>query len=265
MPDFKLFSKKQLRVLSFWCGEDNSFDAIICDGAIRSGKTVCMIISFILWSFYQFEGACFAICGKTIRNVKRNILTPITATLKNMGLTLNFKPSENTLELSFKGRMNRFYFFGGKDQSSSSLIQGMTLSGVFFDEVALMPRSFVEQAVARCSVEHSKFWFNCNPEYPGHWFYREWILKKESKNALYLHFTMKDNPSLSQELISRYENLYSGTFYQRFIEGKWVNSKGIIYPFMSDIKAFHDVPFDGFEDFAVSCDYGTVNPSSFGL
>lgn len=76
---------------------------------------------------------------------------------------------------------NRFYLFGGKDESSASLIQGMTLCGVLFDEVALMPRSFVEQALARCSVNGSKFWFNCNPEYPRHWFYTEWIRKADSK------------------------------------------------------------------------------------
>ena len=27
-----------------------------------------------------------------------------------------------------------------------------------------MPRSFVEQAIARCSVQGSRLWFNCNPE-----------------------------------------------------------------------------------------------------
>ena len=91
--------------------------------------------------------------------------------------------SENYLEITMGKHTNRFYCFGGKDASSASLIQGMTLSGVLFDEVALMPRSFVEQALARCSVEGSKFWFNCNPESPQHWFYREWILGAKQKQA----------------------------------------------------------------------------------
>lgn len=145
------------------------------------------------------------------------------------------------------------------------MIQGMTLSGIMFDEAALLVRSFVEQALARCSVEGSKFWFNCNPEFPKHWFYTEWIQKRKEKNALYLHFTMQDNPSLSKEMIKRYESLYSGTFYERFVLGKWVAAEGLVYPFMSDITAFCDEPKGGFDEYVVSCDYGTVNPASFGL
>ena len=168
-------------------------------------------------------------------------------------------------EVSLNNTTNTFYLFGGRDESSAALIQGMTLSGVLFDEVALMPRSFVEQALARCSVENSKLWFNCNPEYPQHWFCTEWIKKTSEKNIYYLHFTMDDNPSLSEKIRQRYKNLYSGSFYDRFILGKWVATDGLVYPFMSDDKMLYDVPKCGFSKFAVSCDYGTVNPASFGL
>lgn len=80
------------------------------------------------------------------------------------------------------------------------LVQGITLAGVFFDEVALMPQSFVNQATARCSVDGSKFWFNCNPAGPSHWFKTEWIDKINSKRLLYLHFLMDDNLSLSDKI-----------------------------------------------------------------
>ena len=181
-----------------------------------------------------------------------------------MGFNISEKLSENLLTIEYKGRTNRVYIFGGKDESSAALIQGMTLGGVLFDEVALMPRSFVEQALARCSLEGSRFWFNCNPEYPAHWFYRNWIKNRERKKALYLHFTMRDNPSLSAETIERYKSIYSGTFYQRFVLGKWVAASGAVYPFMND-SSFVKVPKGPFEDYAVSIDYGTVNPASMGL
>lgn len=261
------FSEKQLRALCWWCrdSENKNRDAVICDGAVRSGKTFCMALSFVLWSFYSFSGADFALCGKTIRSLRRNMVTPMLPLLKSLGFECEEKLTQNTLTVRYHGVQNRFYLFGGKDESSASLIQGMTLSGVIFDEVALMPRSFVEQALARCSVQGSKFWFNCNPEYPGHWFYREWIKKAEEKNALYLHFTMDDNPSLSENVKKRYENLYSGVFYERFVKGRWVAVYGAVYPFMADGDMYCDVPKGGFEDYAVSCDYGTVNPASFGL
>ena len=261
------FSEKQLKVLTWWC-ENSPYkdrDAIICDGAVRSGKTFCMSISFIAWSFSRFSNMSFAMCGKTIRSLKRNVIIPLMKSLIELGFSYQLKKSENILEVTYNGVMNRFYLFGGKDEMSASLIQGITLAGVFFDEVALMPRSFVEQSLARCSVEGSTFWFNCNPEYPGHWFYREWIKKREIKNALYLHFEMEDNPSLSKKMIARYESLYSGAFYERFVKGRWVAVTGAVYPFMDKDESFPDVPNVEFEEYAVSCDYGTVNPASFGL
>lgn len=265
--EFKNFSEKQTLALTWWVknsGYEN-FDAIICDGSIRSGKTLCMSISFVMWAFYKFSDSAFALCGKTIRSLRRNMVTPIIPVLQSLGFDCKQKISENILKITYQGRSNLFYLFGGKDESSASLIQGMTLSGVLFDEVALMPRSFVEQALARCSINGSKFWFNCNPEYPGHWFFKEWISKKESRNAFYLHFTMDDNPSISLQLKNRYKRLYSGAFYQRFIEGKWVAAEGLIYPFMADRESFCPIPKQKFTKFALSCDYGIVNPTSCGL
>ena len=264
---FLEFSQKQTIALTWWVknsGYEN-FDAIICDGSIRSGKTLCMSISFVFWAFYKFENSAFALCGKTIRSLRRNVVTPIIPILQSLGYECKQKISENILKITYQGKSNLFYLFGGKDESSAALIQGMTLSGVLFDEVALMPKSFVEQALARCSVNGSKFWFNCNPEYPGHWFFKEWISKRESRNSLYIHFTMDDNPSLSKSLKNRYKRLYSGSFYQRFIEGKWVAVEGLVYPFMSEITAFSAPPRVSFNKFALSCDYGIVNPTSCGL
>lgn len=253
--------------MSWWCRESQfyNYDALICDGAVRSGKTFCMVLSFIMWTFYSFSGADFALCGKTVRSLRRNMVTPVIPLLKSLGFECEEKISQNTLTVCYGGVKNRFYLFGGKDESSASLIQGMTLCGVLFDEVALMPRSFVEQALARCSVAGSRFWFNCNPEFPEHWFYREWIKKAQQRNALYLHFTMDDNPSLSEKVKKRYEKLYSGVFYERFIKGRWVAVYGAVYPFMEEENMYCDVPVGSFDDFVISCDYGTVNPASFGL
>lgn len=241
-----------------------TYDAIICDGAVRSGKTLCMSVSFIAWAFSAFSDSSFALCGKTIASLRRNVVTVILPVLRELGFECNEKLSRNLIEISYGGSMNRFWLFGGKDEGSAALIQGMTLAGVLLDEVTLMPRSFVEQALARCSVDGSKLWFNCNPEHPMHWFHEEWIRKHKEKNCFYLHFTMKDNPSLTSSIVRRYEKLYSGAFYERFVLGKWVAAQGCVYPMFSQEK--HVVtPPDTFGRYYISCDYGTVNPSSFGL
>ena len=265
MGDFKKFSSKQLRVLTWW--EDplfRSFDAIICDGAVRSGKTSCMSISFAAWAMKCFSETSFAICGKTITSIRRNVVVPLIKNLRDFGFECKEKASSNYFDVTFRGRTNRFYIFGGKDEGSAALIQGMTLGGVLLDEVVLMPRTFVEQALARCSLNGSRLWFNCNPENPSHWFYTEWIMKKEQKNALYIHFEMSDNPSLSPKVLKRYKALYSGVFYERFVLGKWTAQSGVVYPMFDYRRHMFTVP-PICSRFAVSCDYGTVNPSSFGL
>jgi PBSX family phage terminase large subunit len=264
---YSVFSEKQLIAMSWWHPSSPfcTYDGIICDGAVRSGKTTCMSISFVAWAFYNFNDTSFAICGKTITSLKRNIVFPLTNALRELGFMCNEKLSQNLIEITYKGKKNRFYLFGGRDEGSAALIQGMTLGGILLDEVALMPRSFCEQALARCSLPGSKFWFNCNPENPAHWFYEHWIKKAKDKNCLYLHFLMKDNPSLGKDIIKRYETLYSGAFYERFVLGKWVATDGLVYPEVSQGKYIETPPVKEFESYYVSCDYGTVNPTSMGL
>ena len=261
------FSKKQLRVLGWWLprSPDCRRDAILCDGAVRSGKTLCLSLSFVMWATHCFSGMNFALCGKTVLSLRRNLLEPLLPVLQGMGYRCRFTAGQRQLTVALGGRENRFYLFGGRDEGSSSLIQGVTLAGVLLDEAALMPRSFVEQALARCSVAGSRYWFCCNPEHPFHWFYREWIEKAEEKNCLYLHFTMRDNPSLTPEIRQRYEGLYSGSFYRRFVLGEWCAPSGAVYPMFSAERHVAKKLPPGLTDWYLSCDYGTVNPCSIGL
>ena len=263
---YAAFSPKQKRVLSWWVpgNRDCSREAIVCDGAVRSGKTMAMGLSFFLWACVSFENQRFGVCGKTISSLRRNVLSEILPRLEGLGATWKEKRTENLVIVRFLGRENRFYVFGGRDESSASLIQGITFAGILLDEVALMPRSFVEQACARCSVTGSRLWFNCNPAGPSHWFYQTWILEAEKRNCLRLHFTMEDNPSLTPEIRQRYERLYTGVFYRRFILGQWAQAEGRVYDFFEP-EMVQPVPKGPFEKWYVSCDYGTVNPTSMGL
>ena len=189
--EFNSFSPKQRTVLRWWMmPQYQDYDAIICDGAVRSGKTLSLSLGFVLWAMVQFQHQSFALCGKTVTSLERNVARPLVSVLKESGFQVKELLSKHCIDVTAYGHVNRFYLFGGRDEGSASLIQGMTLAGVLLDEVALMPRSFVEQAMARCSVKGAKFWFSCNPEHPYHWFYQEWICKAKEKCALYLHFTM---------------------------------------------------------------------------
>lgn len=263
---FKPFSVKQKKVLTWWVDTSpvNDKDGIIADGSIRSGKTVSMALSFIMWAMTAFNEQNFAMCGKTIGSFRRNVLMPLKLMLASRGYNVKDHRADNYVVITKDGKTNYFYIFGGKDERSQDLIQGITLAGVLFDEVALMPESFVNQATGRCSVEGSKFWFNCNPDGVYHWFKLNWIDKAAEKNLIYLHFTMKDNLSLTEKIRKRYESMYSGVFFQRYILGLWVVAEGIIYDMFDKDKHIVDTA-EKVEaaKYYVSCDYGTQNATVF--
>lgn len=261
--NYQNFSKRQLLAMTWWNRPQlKNKDAIICDGAVRSGKTVCMADGFFLWSMHTFDGCNFALCGRSISSLRRNVIVNLPQWLGGL-FTVREHRGDNRLTVSYKGRQNTYYLFGGLDESSYKQIQGVTLAGAFLDEVALMPRSFVEQTCARCSVEGSKLWFNCNPAGPEHWFYKEWVCRAKDKNALRLHFTMADNPGLSPGIRARYENLYTGLFYRRYVLGQWCVAEGLVYAFDPQRHLFDGPPKGG--TYYISVDYGTMNPFSAGL
>lgn len=267
---FKPFSKKQRMLLNWWCPGSpvKDKDGIIADGAIRSGKTIAMSLSFVIWAMFTFNGQNFGMCGKTIGSFRRNVLFWLKLMLKARGYKVEDHRADNLVIVRRKGIENYFYIFGGKDERSQDLIQGITLAGCFFDEVALMPESFVNQATGRCSVDGSKYWFNCNPDGPYHWFKINWIDKKKEKNIIYLHFTMDDNLSLSERIKKRYRSMYSGVFYKRYILGLWCVAEGIIYDMFDATKNCFDNVKDLLNDENnryVSCDYGTQNAMVFLL
>lgn len=259
-------SKRQKKILCWWHKSSRyaEYNGIIADGAIRSGKTVCMGFSFVLWAMTNYDRHNFAMCGKTIASFRRNVLGTLKQQLKARGYTVTEKRSENLLVVSEGDRANLFYIFGGKDESSQDLIQGITLAGVLFDEVVLMPESFVNQATARCSVMGSKFWFNCNPSGPFHWFYTGWVKKCRKRKLLYVHFTMLDNLTLAPEIRERYKHQWTGVFYDRFIRGLWVVAEGLVYSIFDKEKhVTSELPESG--RYYISIDYGTLNPFSAGL
>lgn len=257
-----MISPKQKKILAF---PYSRYDALICDGAVRSGKTSIIMWAFIEWAMREFNGQRFGICGKTVDSATKNIIIPfISMSLAKERYTLRWRRSDKLLEVRRGFTTNYFEVFGGKDESSQDLIQGRTFAGVLLDEVVLMPQSFVNQALARCSVDGAKLWFSCNPGSPQHWFYLEWIQKHKERNALYLHFEMADNPSLSEKTLERYRSQYSGVFYDRYILGKWVLAEGLVYPMFGKDCIVEPIT-DPCERYVISMDYGIQNPTAMIL
>lgn len=266
---FKPFSRRQRQVMNWWM--DNSpvcdCNGIIADGAIRSGKTVAMSLGFVFWAMETFEGQNFIMAGKTIGSFKRNVLSNLKLMLTSRGYHWKHHVSENMLEVTRKDRTNYFHMFGGRDESSQDLVQGITAAGCFLDEVALMPESFVNQVTGRCSVEGRKMWFNCNPAGPMHWFKTGWIDNRKKKKLVYLHFTMDDNLSLSEAIKADYRSMYAGVFFLRYIKGLWAVAEGLIYTMCTDKNYYEDeerpIALKSISQKYITVDYGTSNPCVF--
>ncbi|OOC42182.1 PBSX family phage terminase large subunit [Thermosipho sp. 1074] len=260
--EFKPFSKKQKKLL-FWWAESSPHkdkDIVIADGSIRSGKTIAMIVSFLMWSQYTFSGKDFILAGKTIGALKRNVVKPMLQILNTWKWDYKYNRSENYIIIG----SNTYYMFGANNEASQDVLQGLTAAGALADEVTLFPENFVEQMIGRCSIEGSKIFMNCNPGSPFHYVKTEFIDKALEKQVYHLHFTLDDNLTLSEKIKKRYKKMFTGLFYKRYILGLWVLAEGVIYDmFDADKHVIKEVP--KCDEYIVSIDYGTGNPTVFLL
>lgn len=259
---FQPFSLKQKKVLYWWRHKKFSKkDIIIADGAIRSGKTISMIVSFMQWSQDTFDSETFIIAGKSIGSLKRNVIKPLLQILTSWGWKYTYNRSENYIEVG----KSIYYLFGAVNEASQDVLAGLTSAGALADEIALYPRSFTEQMIGRCSVKGSKIFCNCNPDNPYHYFKIDYIDKAKDKNILYLHFELSDNLTLSDEIKNRYKRMFTGVFFKRYVLGLWVIAEGVIYDMFNEKLHVVDCANMKFTEFYISCDYGTYNALSFGL
>lgn len=259
-------SRKQLQLLTWWREGSpvKDCDGIVADGAIRSTKTLSMSISFLEWAHATFQDGIVGASGKTIKSFERNVLNQLKQVALGRGYTFKHNKSDSFVIFSKGGNTVRLYIFGGKDESSQHLVQGITLAGFLFDEVALQPQSFVNQAVARCSVTGSKLWYNCNPSSPFHFVKTDIIDRCDELNLVHIHTTMEDNLTLDEKIKDRYRRMYSGVFFKRYILGLWCQADGLIFDCFDSER--HVVKSkDKYNHYAIGMDYGTSNACVFLL
>lgn len=267
---FQPFSRRQLQLLNWWRDGSPVSERFICiaDGAIRSGKTTAMIASFLQFTQERFgmkqgEGVDFILAGRSIGVLKRNVIGPTLRMLNAWGWPYEFNRSDYVITIG----VNRYWLFGANNEKSQDVVQGMTAAAALLDEAALMPESFINQVLGRCSVDGSKVFMNCNPAGPYHFLKTDYINKADEMSVYHIHFEMDDNLTLSAEVKRRFYSMFKGVFHQRFILGLWVQAEGLIYDMFgeADIVQDSDVTpaiLKRCERF-IACDYSTKNPCVF--
>ncbi len=234
--DFKPFSEQQQRLIHWWrpMVRASKNDFVIADGAIRSGKTIAMIIGFLTWSQESFSGESFILAGKTMGALKKNVIRPMLQMLEAWGWPYTYIRSG--IDARIEIGSNTYYLYGANTEASQDALQGLTAAGAYADEAALFPRNFIDQMIGRCSIPGAKIWMNCNPENPHHYIKEEFIDKASEKKVYHLHFMMDDNLTLSPKVKARYQRAWphGSVFYKRFILGMWVAADGLIYQQFAD-------------------------------
>lgn len=261
--EFKPFSRKQLKLLNWWRkgSKYEDHDIVIADGAIRSGKTISMLCSFLQFTQTKFDGETFIIAGKTIGSLKKNVIEPMKQILNAWGWKFEYNRSENYLIIG----SNTYYMYDANNEASQDKLQGLTAAGALADEVVLFPKNFIDQMIGRCSVDGAKIFMNCNPAGPYHYIKTEFIDKAREKLICYLHFTMDDNLSLSDKVKERFRRMFTGVFYKRYILGLWCQAEGVIYDMFDETKHKVKSILRDYTEHYVSIDYGTQNATAFIL
>ena len=239
----------------------------ILEGAVRSGKTWCLHPKALYCCQYSVEGRK-VLTGVSKQSIYNNVLTD----LFNIVGTRNYSYNRNTGDLNLCN--SKWLVIGAKDEGSERYIRGLTVGVAICDEISLMPRSFFQMLLSRMSPEGARLYATTNPDSPYHWLKADYLdnLELKANNILWSqHFTMTDNPNLTSEFIETQKRLYSGFFYQRFIQGLWVIAEGAIYKDSWSDALVYDLDDEpqclrlpgGHQQRIIAIDYGTTNPMVF--
>jgi PBSX family phage terminase large subunit len=239
----------------------------ILEGAVRSGKTWSLHPKAIYCCDYSVGGKKL-ITGVSKQSVYNNVLSDL---FDIVGVR-NYHYTRNTGQLRLCD--TEWLVVGAKDEGSEKYIRGLTVGVALCDEISLMPQSFFQMLLSRMSPEGARLYGTTNPDSPYHWLKTEYLDNVELRNRKILwsnHFTMEDNPNLTAEFVESQKRLYTGFFYQRFIEGRWVVAEGAIYKdsWSEDLLYdLHDEPpglrvRGGHEQRIIAVDYGTAKPMVF--
>jgi len=218
---------------------DSNYKINISHGAVRSGKTFS---TNLRWLKYIKEGppGRLLMSGVTKETLKENVLNDLFALVGEANYTYN----QTSGILVMFGRTIRCV--GADSVRAESKIRGQTYAGWYGDEITLQHKTFVKQAVVRCSVEHSKIFWTTNPDHPKHYIKTDFIDNKQMKRDGLVglwHFKLKDNHTLTSDYIEIVKASFSGVFYKRNIDGLWVIADGVVYG-NDYVPKVHKVPSD---------------------
>lgn len=256
------FSPKQVAFL-----QESDARVNICDGSVRSGKTIVTDFRFMIFMAIFNKSGAFVIAGRTRDSAWRNVIQPMQDPSLFGELSRQVVGNYGAATVKIFGKT--VHVLGGHDAASELVLRGLTVAGCLMDEVTTIHPNFFKQMLARMSVSGAQMFATTNPDNPSHWLKRDYLDRIDSKknplrNWRYFKFLLSDNPGNSRRYVRDLKSEYTGLWYKRFIEGLWVAAEGAIFDFWQPeeyVIAWEDMPVIT-RLFGVGIDYGTTHATS---
>src|SRR5271157_119727 len=248
------FSQKQMISLF-----DSDARINVWEGAVRSGKTYISLYRFlkeIIPKDDSEDHGEYCIVTRTLDSFKRN-LYPLLCRM----IGSDSKYFSGKREMNIWGKT--IHIIGADDERAENKIRGSSFKGAYVDEATIIPEAVFKMLISRCVMNGGRIFATTNPDSPFHWLKRDFLT--DNSDVKSWKFNLNDNPELTQDEKEYLCRQYKGMWYQRFIEGLWVQAQGAIYDFFDPKIHVIDHPPGQASYYIVGIDYGTTNPCSFVL
>ncbi|MBE4783922.1 PBSX family phage terminase large subunit [Streptomyces caniscabiei] len=231
----------------------------VWEGSVRSGKTIASLLRWLMYVATAPSGGQLVVVGKTYDTVARNVFGPLqdpSIVGPEVAKLVSYTRGSSVAWILGK----QIEVITANDAKAEARLRGLTGAGAYVDEMTLVPKEFFKRLIDRMSVPGALIFGTTNPDNPGHWLRKEWLLRADELGIRTWHFTLDDNPALSAEYVARMKKAFVGLWYRRYILGHWVQSEGAIYEcFDAKKHVVSTLPrIDRWLCDAI--DYGTVNP-----
>ena len=230
------WSAKQRRVEAAINDPDSS--VILAAGPVQSGKTMSAIYFFLAWAATNWSGHDFALAARSQKQFEAVLGKYARLFGGQTGLGWTRRESHYDMKSLYGAASNHFYVALGSDIASEQKVRGWSLGGALLDEVTLMPPSFVDTILDRCSTPGATAVMCCNPAGPKHSVKTKFIDTPDA--AMHISFELSDNPTLTESYINGLLRRYTGAMRERMVYGRWAASMGLIYPNLE--KAIGEAP-----------------------
>ena len=223
------FTDKQIRTINLHREmKERGKTVAIIDGPFQCGKTYAIAYGFVdMIAHHPDPKADFVVAAQSNGLVKNTLFKNMRQACDNIGYGFSdFSPYRGYGKVA----EHRVYGFAGADGNSGDKVRGISVAGIWVDEVTKCDQDFVVELFGRSSKGGSMIFLSTNPAGPGHWLKKDFIDNLDKQDAIRVQYEMADNPKLEKAYIRRLDKTLSGAMKARYRYGEWAAAEGYIYP-----------------------------------